>query len=285
VFKIVTLDPPEFVTDKVRLLLLTVSTFPKLSVEGKAVNWPNIVPVAGKTSTRLRLYRSPVGAVSFTVTVVPLAGMGLVSLCTQKVLPTGDRYSWIMVWFGPTVREVALSQSMPTPTAREPFMVVTSEAVGAPGLALPVPIAPIAPDPFVPLVFTPVKLMTVIEALTFCVNVAVTVTPLRVVVANARQISAVPRWTFVLSTRAQVNPPPAMLLTETLGPPLEASDEMNARSSSFAEAMANDGDAIVVALVPPSVDLVTSMEIGGGRLLVKLKLAGELTPATLAVTI
>src|ERR1700693_3944545 len=39
--------------------------------------------VAGRTSTMLRLYWSPVGAVSLTVTVVPLVAVGLVSLCTQ----------------------------------------------------------------------------------------------------------------------------------------------------------------------------------------------------------
>jgi hypothetical protein len=71
-----------------------------------------------------------------------------------------------MVWFEPTVREVALSQSLPTPITNELFLVVIREAVGAPGLALPVPVVPIAPEPYVPVVLTPVKLMTVIEALT-----------------------------------------------------------------------------------------------------------------------
>ena len=35
---IVTLDPPEFVTDTARVLLLPVSTFPKLSAAVEAVN-------------------------------------------------------------------------------------------------------------------------------------------------------------------------------------------------------------------------------------------------------
>ena len=175
-----------------------------------------------------------------------------------------ERYWWTTAWFGPAVREMALSQSSPTPMTRELLIVVTSDAAGAPGLAFPVPIAPMAPEPFVPAVFTPVKLMTVIDATTLFEIVAVAVTPLSAEVANARQISAVPRWTFVLSTRAHVNPPPATLLTETLVPLPGSSVEMNARSSSFAEAVANDGDAIVVALVPRSVDSVTSIATVAG---------------------
>jgi hypothetical protein len=42
--------------------------------------------------------------------------------------------------------------------------VVVSEAVGAPLGALALATAPIAPEPFVPLVSTPVKLMIVIDA-------------------------------------------------------------------------------------------------------------------------
>jgi hypothetical protein len=114
--------------------------------------------------------------------------------------------------------------------------------------------------------------------------VAVTVTLLSLAEANARQISAVPSWVFVLTTRVQVKLPPAILLTETLVPLLEALAETNARSSSFAEAVENDGDAIVFALLERSVDLVTSMAIGGAVVLVRLKLVGVLTPATLAVT-
>jgi len=45
--------------------------------------------------------------------------------------------------------------------------VVTRVAVGAPGLALPLPTAPMAPEPFVPEVLTPLKLMTVMEESTF----------------------------------------------------------------------------------------------------------------------
>jgi hypothetical protein len=87
---------------------------------------------------------------------------------------------------------------LPTPTTNELFWVVTSDAVGAPGSAFPVPTAPIAPDPLVPEVFTPEKLITVIDEHTLWESVAVTVTLLSVVVAKARQISAVPDCTLVL---------------------------------------------------------------------------------------
>lgn len=195
------------------------------------------------------------------------------------------RYWWTMVWFGPMVREMALSQSSPTPITSELACVVTRDAVGAPGSAFPEPVAPTAPEPFVPEVLTPVKLMTVIEAATLCDSVAVTVTPLKVVVANARQISAVPRWAFVRTTRVQVKLPPVMLLTVVLVPLVEASAEMKASSSSFAEAVVNDGDAIVFELLDRSVEVVTSMAIGDAEVFVRLKLVGVLTLAAVAVTV
>ena len=81
---------------------------------------------------------------------------------------------------------------MPTPKTQELFRVVTRLAVGAPEDALALPVAPIAPDPFVPEEFTPVKLMTVIDEATLWDSVAVTVTAFNGAVANARQISDVP---------------------------------------------------------------------------------------------
>jgi hypothetical protein len=41
------------------------------------------VGTAGRTSTMLRLKRSPVGAVSLIVTLVPLSAVGLFCICTQ----------------------------------------------------------------------------------------------------------------------------------------------------------------------------------------------------------
>jgi hypothetical protein len=112
--------------------------------------------------------------------------------------------------------------------------------------------------------------MTVIEAATLCVSVAVTVAALTVVVAKARQISAVPVWALVLSTRVQVKLPPVTPLTETLVPVPEASAVMNVNKSSFGEAVVNDGDTIVLALVERLVDWVTSTAMGTPACIVKL---------------
>jgi hypothetical protein len=79
--------------------------------------------------------------------------------------------------------------------------------------------APIAPAPFVPEALTPLKLITVIEALTLCERVAVAVMLLRGVAANARQISDVPLCPFVRTTRVQVRPPPEMFETVVFAPP------------------------------------------------------------------
>jgi hypothetical protein len=59
-------------------------------------------------------------------------------------------------------------------------------------LEFPLPVAPIAFAPPLPEVSTPAKLITVIEEITLCDTVAVTVTFESVVVANARQISDAP---------------------------------------------------------------------------------------------
>jgi hypothetical protein len=93
---------------------------------------------------------------------------------------------------------MALSQSLPTPKTQELLRVVTSEALGAPEDALAEFVAPIAPEPFVPLPSAPRKLTTDIVAATLCHMLAVTVTLDSVDVANARQISDVPAWTFDL---------------------------------------------------------------------------------------
>ena len=130
-----------------------------------------------------------------------------------------------------------LSQSSPTPITQELAWVVSREAVGAPGFAFPVPTAPMAPEPFVPLVLTPVKLITVMEATSLCESVAVTVTALNLAAANARHTSAVPRWVFVRSTKVQVNPVVVIPVTVTFVPLLGASVDTKARSNSFVEAV------------------------------------------------
>jgi len=77
------------------------------------------------------------------------------------------------------------------------FRVVIREALGAPLAPFPVPTAPIAPEPLMPEESAPVKLTTVIELATLCESVATTFAFDRRANANARQISAVPRCTFV----------------------------------------------------------------------------------------
>src|SRR5947208_1914726 len=87
---------------------------------------------------------------------------------------------------------VGVTPSVPTPNTHEFARVVVSVAVGAPLACDADAVAPIAPDPLVPDGSTPVKLSTVIDAATLCDKVAVTVTFDSAVLANARQISAVP---------------------------------------------------------------------------------------------
>ena len=86
---------------------------------------------------------------------------------------------------------------MPTPTTQELLRVVTSEAVGAPDAALADRVAPIAPDPFVPSVSTPMKLRIVTDEAAGWETVAVTDTLPSGASANARQISEEPPWTLV----------------------------------------------------------------------------------------
>jgi hypothetical protein len=113
---------------------------------------------------------------------------------------------------------MALSKSFPTPKTHELFRVVTRVAVGAPDEAFALRIAPIAPEPLAPEVSTPLKLITVSEEATLLDRVAVTVTLLKGEGANARQISDVPRCTFVLTTRAHVSPAPITWVTVVFAP-------------------------------------------------------------------
>lgn len=149
---------------------------------------------------------------------------------------------------------------MPTPDTQEFARVVTSDAEGANVDPLLPPIAPIAPEPFVPDVSTPVKLITVMEAATDCDNVAVTITALNGFAVNARQISAVPFCVFVRLTRAQVRVPAEILVTVMLCP-VALSVAMNANNSSFPDAVEIGGEAIVVLALERFVERVTSMPI------------------------
>jgi carbamate kinase len=102
---------------------------------------------------------------------------------------------------------------------QDPATVVTRVAVDAPDLAFALLIAPIAPEPLVPEVFTPEKDITVRDDDTFWERLAATLIPLRVVGEKARQISDVPLCTFVRDTSVQVNPPPVTLVTVVFVPP------------------------------------------------------------------
>src|SRR6185436_10848817 len=165
--------------------------------------------------------------------VVPAAATGSVIRCTQNVSPSVAKYWPTSVWPGPRVRAVWPSQSLPTPITIDLSLVVTSVADGAPTSALVLAIAPMAPDPFVPDGSTPLKLITVIIPATPCESVPVTLAPVNGVGANARQISASPRWAFVRPTSVQVSPPPLTAVTEVGGVCVTLSSEKNASSSSF----------------------------------------------------
>src|SRR5713101_3248521 len=109
----------------------------------------------GSTSTALKLYGWFVGAVSFSVTLVPLLAILPVIRCTHNVSALPSRNWSTIVWFVPSVRAVAAEGSSPTPNTNEFPCVLVSVTAGAPVAALAVPTAPIAPDPFVPVVSTP----------------------------------------------------------------------------------------------------------------------------------
>ena len=149
---------------------------------------------------------------------------------------------------------------MPTPNTSELFRVVTSDALGAPEAALRLPTAPIAPEPFVPEVSTPVKLTTVIDAATERDNVAVTVAFVSVAGANARQISDVPACALARVTRVHTSPPPATAVTVVL-PVAAPSVATNASRSSLPAAVEKAGLAIVVLDDERPVVLLTSTAI------------------------
>src|SRR6185436_19433921 len=153
-------------------------------------------------------------AVSLIVTLVPAAGTASVVRCTQYVSPSVAKYWATSVCPGPSVRAVWPSQSLPTPTTSDLFLVVTSVADGAPDRAFALATAPMAPEPPVPDGSTPLKLITVIWPDTPCESVPVTFAAVRIVGANARQISASPRWAFVRPTSVHVSPPPVTAVTE-----------------------------------------------------------------------
>ncbi len=98
---------------------------------------------------------------------------------------------------------------------------------------------------------------------------AVTVTPFSTDGANARQISAVPFCTLVLSTSTQVRPPPATCVTVVFGEETPSA-EINASSSSLPEVVEKAGVLTVVLAVPWSLDVVVSIPQDRGGSLSRL---------------
>ena len=115
-----------------------------------------------------------------------------------------------------------------------------------------------APEPLVPVVSTPLKLMTVIDAAALWEIVAVIVALAIVDGANARQISDVPRWVLVRRTSTHVTPPPVMPVT-VWPVALASSAATNARSSSFPAVVDSAGDTRLVLLVDRSTNTVASI--------------------------
>src|SRR6185436_2013683 len=171
---------------------------------------------------------------------------------------------------------MALSQSFPTPNTHDPARVVVNVAVGAPGFALADLVAPMAPDPFVPEVSTPLKLTTVMDDETDCDSVAVTVMPLSGAAANARHTSDVPFCALVRTTSCHVNEPPAML--ETVVVPEMASVATNASRSSFEAVVENALVAIVFAAEERSPNASASIPNADGLLVTV-----TVTPVAVAV--
>lgn len=107
-----------------------------------------------------------------------------------------------------------------------------NEPVGAPEAALKVAVAPMAPEPLLPLLSAPLNATTVIEAAALCAIFAVTLTLLKAAGANARQISASPGTLFARATNCHVNPAPLTDFT-VFGVVGFESAEINASSKSL----------------------------------------------------
>ena len=127
---------------------------------------------------------------------------------------------------------------------------VTILTDGAPDEALSEFLAPIAPEPLLPDVSAPMKLITVMEEMTDWERVAVTVTRLKTEGANARHISAVPSCWLARCTRDQLSPAPRTPLTVTPG--RVPSVAINASSSSLAFVVEKVDVAVVADADPRS---------------------------------
>jgi hypothetical protein len=86
------------------------------------------------TSTRASS-RSPVGAVSPIVTLLPAVGVVVLVRCAQNVSPSRRDQLVHHRLVGSIVQAVALSQSLPTPSTHDPFRVEVSDARALAALA------------------------------------------------------------------------------------------------------------------------------------------------------
>ena len=143
------------------------------------------------------------------------------------------------------------------PSTHELFRVVTTEAAGAPVVALATVVLPIAPDPFVPELSTFWKLRIVIELAAAYESVAFTLAFVNPEAEKALQISAVPGWEFDLLTSVQLSPAPetaVIWLPEPDGP----SAAINANNSSLPADEVNMGEEIVELEAELSAHVCTS---------------------------
>ena len=137
------------------------------------------------------------------------------------------------------------------------------------------PVAPIAPEPPVPEVSTPLKVTTVIVlAVAICDRLARTETFDSVPAENARQISAVPCCVLVRRTSDHVRPPPLTPVTVT--PEKIPLVETTASSSSFVLVVLKAGE--VTFIIKPLLSVEAVLSIANCAVEVKF------TPATLAST-
>ena len=141
-------------------------------------------------------------------------------------------------------------------------------------MAFPVPTLPIAPEPFVPVVSTPAKLITSIDETTFCDSVAAADPFVTGLAAKARHISELPSCVFVRCTRVHVSPAPVTPVTVVFED--NASVDTSASTSSFPTKVENVPLVIVVDAAAWS--FATNASIarlpgGGGREFVTVNVA------------
>ena len=135
---------------------------------------------SGRISTTLIFQASVVGAVLLIVTDVPAGEVRRIRRCIQwSTESLASRVSLTITWPVPTVCAVLLVVVKPTPHTQELPRVVVTLTLGALEAPLPVPVAPTAAEPLVPLKSAPVILTTVMETSLVALLALVIVAPTR----------------------------------------------------------------------------------------------------------